>query len=486
MDRAVVGSGFRKEIEMNCKIKKITALFLATLTFAVSAINANAATYQEKLDAAEKEIAAAKSEINSLEKQLKQQAAEKKKNEQAIAELEAEGELTLAKKNLLDEEMAYLLEEIDITESIIDKYEIQITYKKEDIAATEKELAEQRELFTEHFRNDYIQGSTKMKYLEYLFSSGSIGDFISNLSYVASMMNYEKHLVNKMETLIVQLESQQRELEETLAAQQVYVTELDTKKDDVEKLTDETIAYMLQIVEDAEKLAEYNKELEAGTDEIEAEIARLEKERNELVQTKEDIIKEEEARLEAERKAEEERKKAEEEAKRAEEEANKNNGSSSSSSSLKNIKFDDNAAGTWQWPVDYSKFRWTEDYGYRVDPISGKKGSWHGAVDLALSAGSNIYAVDAGVVLIAKRSSSYGNYVVILHDNGMKTLYAHASKLLVSEGDRVAQGKVIALVGSTGYSTGNHLHFVVYNKSGATVHPFDYFPTLSKGLKKYF
>lgn len=486
MDRAVVGSGFRKEIEMNCKIKKITALFLATLTFAVSAINANAATYQEKLDAAEKEIAAAKSEINSLEKQLKQQAAEKKKNEQAIAELEAEGELTLAKKNLLDEEMAYLLEEIDITESIIDKYEIQITYKKEDIAATEKELAEQRELFTEHFRNDYIQGSTKMKYLEYLFSSGSIGDFISNLSYVASMMNYEKHLVNKMETLIVQLESQQRELEETLAAQQVYVTELDTKKDDVEKLTDETIAYMLQIVEDAEKLAEYNKELEAGTDEIEAEIARLEKERNELVQTKEDIIKEEEARLEAERKAEEERKKAEEEAKRAEEEANKNNGSSSSSSSSKNIKFDDNAAGTWQWPVDYSKFRWTEDYGYRVDPISGKKGSWHGAVDLALSAGSNIYAVDAGVVLIAKRSSSYGNYVVILHDNGMKTLYAHASKLLVSEGDRVAQGKVIALVGSTGYSTGNHLHFVVYNKSGATVHPFDYFPTLSKGLKKYF
>lgn len=476
---------------MNCKIKKITALFLATLTFAVSAINANAATYQEKLDAAEKEIAAAKSEINSLEKQLKQQAAEKKKNEQAIAELEAEGELTLAKKNLLDEEMAYLLEEIDITESIIDKYEIQITYKKEDIAATEKELAEQRELFTEHFRNDYIQGSTKMKYLEYLFSSGSIGDFISNLSYVASMMNYEKHLVNKMETLIVQLESQQRELEETLAAQQVYVTELDTKKDDVEKLTDETIAYMLQIVEDAEKLAEYNKELEAGADEIEAEIARLEKERNELVQTKEDIIKEEEARLEAERKAEEERKKAEEEAKRAEEEANKNNGSSSSgssssSSSSKNIKFDDNAAGTWQWPVDYSKFRWTEDYGYRVDPISGKKGSWHGAVDLALSAGSNIYAVDAGVVLIAKRSSSYGNYVVILHDNGMKTLYAHASKLLVSEGDRVAQGKVIALVGSTGYSTGNHLHFVVYNKSGATVHPFDYFPTLSKGLKKYF
>lgn len=472
---------------MNQKIKRTVAALLAVVTLSVSAISANAKSFEDKLSEAEKEIAAAKSEINSLEDRLKKQEAEKKKNEAAIAELEKEGQLTLEKKQLLDEEMEYLLREIEITEDIISNYEVQITYKKQDIEKTEKELEEQRELFSEHFRNDYIQGSTKLKYIEYLFSSDSIGDFISNFNYVASMMNYEKHLVNKMETLIVSLQSQQDELEKTLTEQQEYVKTLDVKKGDVEVLSEQTIAYMLQIVEDADKLAEYSKELEDGEAEIEAEIARLEKERDELVKTKEDLIKEEEARKEAERIAEEERKKAEEEAKKNE--ILNNNTSSGSSSSIpsssKNIRFDKNSVGVWQWPVDYTKFKWTEDFGYRVDPITHEKGKWHGAVDLALGAGNNIYAVDAGVVLIAKSSSSYGNYVVILHDNGMKTLYAHASKLLVSEGDRVAQGKIIALVGTTGYSTGNHLHFVVYNKSGVAVHPFDYFPTLSKGLKLY-
>ncbi|MBR4909711.1 MAG: peptidoglycan DD-metalloendopeptidase family protein [Clostridia bacterium] len=90
----------------------------------------------------------------------------------------------------------------------------------------------------------------------------------------------------------------------------------------------------------------------------------------------------------------------------------------------------------------------------------GKDG--HKGVDLRAPSGTAIMAVAAGTVVSAGRSGSYGNCVVIDHGNGLSTLYAHASKIYVSVGDKVSAGEVIALVGSTGYSTGYHLHFEVH------------------------
>ena len=116
----------------------------------------------------------------------------------------------------------------------------------------------------------------------------------------------------------------------------------------------------------------------------------------------------------------------------------------------------------------------TSEYGSRIDPITGVAGVFHSGIDIAYPRGTQIRAAKSGVVVTAeKKTTGYGNRIVINHGGGYATLYAHCHELLVSVGDTVSAGDVIATVGTTGRSTGNHLHFeVIFN--GVTQNPRDY------------
>jgi murein DD-endopeptidase MepM/ murein hydrolase activator NlpD len=115
----------------------------------------------------------------------------------------------------------------------------------------------------------------------------------------------------------------------------------------------------------------------------------------------------------------------------------------------------------WAWPTERG-YKISSPYGYRINPVTGKR-ELHAAIDIAgPKHGSNIYAANNGVIVEAKYSSSLGNYIVINHNNGYYTLYAHLSKILVEVDQHVARGQVIGLLGNTGRSTGPHLHFGVY------------------------
>ncbi len=116
-----------------------------------------------------------------------------------------------------------------------------------------------------------------------------------------------------------------------------------------------------------------------------------------------------------------------------------------------------------------AQFRWTSPYGYRIDPIAGVK-SFHTGTDMACPTGTPILAAMSGRVTTTGVTRVYGNYVIIDHGNGYQTLYAHMSKIIASKGQWVSQGTRIGLVGSTGYSTGPHLHFTVY-KNGKLIDP---------------
>jgi len=105
------------------------------------------------------------------------------------------------------------------------------------------------------------------------------------------------------------------------------------------------------------------------------------------------------------------------------------------------------------------QFAWPLDGGRVSDTFGGARG--HGGIDLAAPAGTNIYAADDGVITFAGWHSSYGNYLIIDHENGYQTLYAHCTTLLAGVEQEVSRGQLIALVGTTGHSTGNHLHFEV-------------------------
>ena len=116
-----------------------------------------------------------------------------------------------------------------------------------------------------------------------------------------------------------------------------------------------------------------------------------------------------------------------------------------------------------------AKFRWSSPYGNRIDPIAGVK-SFHTGTDMACPTGTPILAAMSGKVTTTGLNRVYGNYVIIDHGNGYQTLYAHMSKIIASKGQWVSQATRIGLVGSTGYSTGPHLHFTVY-KNGKLIDP---------------
>jgi len=127
--------------------------------------------------------------------------------------------------------------------------------------------------------------------------------------------------------------------------------------------------------------------------------------------------------------------------------------------------------GTFTWPVP-GNTRITSPFGWRVHPIFRTR-EFHSGIDIGAPSGRNIVASDGGTVLWADWLGGYGRTVIISHGN-FSTLYAHASTLLVEEGDRVTKGQVIARVGSTGHSTGPHLHFEVRNQAGTRLNPSDH------------
>lgn len=119
-------------------------------------------------------------------------------------------------------------------------------------------------------------------------------------------------------------------------------------------------------------------------------------------------------------------------------------------------------------PISAS-FRWSSPYGWRADPFTGVQ-SFHTGTDMACPEGTPILAAMSGKISDVGSNRTYGNYIIINHGNGYQTLYAHMSKTIAKKGQWVSQGTKIGLVGSTGYSTGPHLHFMVY-KNGNRIDP---------------
>ena len=126
------------------------------------------------------------------------------------------------------------------------------------------------------------------------------------------------------------------------------------------------------------------------------------------------------------------------------------------------------------WPLS-GYTRVSSPFGYRICPFHGRE--LHGGVDVPAPGGTPIMAAKSGVVVLSTYGSSYGNHVAISHADGTRTMYCHMSSRAVSAGQTVSQGQVIGYVGSTGSSTGNHLHFEVWtgSSSSSRVNPLNYF-----------
>lgn len=368
--------------------------------------------------------------IQQKEQQINQIEAEKKALEQGITDSEAILDDLQGKKNDLAsyvEEMdAALLDiEMNITDlnNKIDIKEQEIEKTKEELLEAQRVAQEQYEAMKIRIRFMYEEGNAY--YLELLFSSNGFADMLNKADYIESISEYDR---KKLEEYILNeqlIEACQRELEgqqELLQAEKSALEEEQAAKEDLVASAEADIAVMQSNIDETEfTLEQLNAELEAQTATIEALEAQIAAEKKRL------------------------------------EELNK-----------PQQTYD---GGAFIWPCPSSK-KVTSVFGWRKHPILGYN-RFHNGIDIGAKSGSSILAAYDGVIVAASYTSAMGNYIMIDHGNEIYTIYMHCSALYVAEGQRVSRGDTIAAVGSTGLSTGPHLHFSV-RRSGEYVDPLSF------------
>ena len=359
--------------------------------------------------------AASTSQLKSRLAELKSARAEANA---AVEAFEGESEKYSEKIAALDYQIQSTRAELNATQKIIDSLTRDIADKQDELDETIAQLDEKQELFETRIRVMYENGDTT--YLEVLLSSEDFSDMLTNMEIVSQIMDYDKRIVEEYKALKAQIETQKAALESDRKDKQDYADDLEQAYEEIEAQKKEYKALKAKVDSDlALKKAEAERMLREQ-DEINDEIAALS---------------------------------------RQETAASGGGGGKVYSGSL-----------VWPCP-SYSRI--SSQYGYRTHPISGTR-KLHKGLDIAASSGNPVIAAASGTVVKSYFSSSYGNYVVISHGGGLMTAYAHMTRRLVSAGQTVAAGQQVDTVGSTGNSTGPHLHFEVY-VGGSTTNPMNYF-----------
>ena len=325
----------------------------------------------------------------------------------------------------------------DLTTQIND-LTAQITEKEASIEEQIEKYNEQQELLNKRLVAMYESGTTS--YLDMLLSSASLADFISKYYIIEQLTEYDNELLNTIEQTRIQIENEKAELETAKTEVETSKTALETKKNSLTILVNEKNALVGTLSAEEKVLEEELEQIEQDKKDIQAKLAAIA------------------AREEAERKA-----------------TAATVAAKSGSTVSEVVSTAPSTAGFICPLAGKSKSNITTGYhGY----------SGHTGVDFACGSGTSVMAAKGGTVVIstALRNSSgnyrsYGEYIVISHGDGTSTLYAHmlSGSRTVSEGTQVSQGQVIGQVGSTGNSTGPHLHFEV-RVNGRCVNPTQYLP----------
>ena len=397
-------------------IRRIAALGLILVLAAGIPIQASSASTEKVTEdaASTKSLQEAQDEKAQLEKALKEAQS-------TIEDLrDSKGDIE-SKVTELNQQL------IDISARITD-LENQLTAKSEDIQETKDELAGAKEREAQQYadmkvRIQFMYENGQTSYLEALLSSRNISEFLNSADYIAQIQSYDRQKLTEYQDTVESIVNLEAQLE------QEY-TDLEALKSTVES-NKATVAAMMRQKES--ELADISGDIEDAQSDADYYAAEI--------QAQEELI-----------------------------------------AAIKRAEAEKAAAGVEEHPYTGGAFRWpcpsstrvTSDYGTRVSPMSGASSN-HKGIDIGASAGADIIAAADGTVTAASYSSAAGNYVMIDHGNSLSTLYAHNSQLLAQVGQTVEAGDIISLSGSTGRSTGPHLHFEV-RVNGERTNPRAYLP----------
>ena len=362
-------------------------------------------------------------QIREYQKQQADLAAQIKDLDRQLKSIAGDKAQALEQKRLLDRQISAKVQEIQSTESIIAQYDALIADEQAKLEDTQAKEEIQYELFCKRVRA--MEEAGTVSYWSILFDSADFADLLDRATFVSEIMEADNKIMDDLAALRKSIEAQKAELETSRADQQTQRDALVAQKKELDAKEADAAALVQKIQSQESEYQSSRDALKREEEEVEAQIIKKQKE----IQAK---------------------------------------------IAAGQISFDPGTG--WQWPVP-GRYKITSTFGPRIHPITGLPGN-HTGTDVAAPKGTAILAARGGVVTISTYNNSYGNYVVVQHDNGIATLYAHMSSRAVSEGQIVTQGQTLGYVGSTGSSTGNHLH-LEFRVNGKRQDALNYYPNLS-------
>lgn len=370
-------------------------------------------------DSVNQESSGIQDKIDEANEDKKKIEEEKKEMEEDLKEVEDKKDDVVFYIESLDEKLNKLSQKIVENKENISETESEIKSLKEEEENAENNKINQYDTMKKRIKYMYENGNTD--YLKLIFHSKSISDMLNRAEYVNKVTSYDNKMLLKYKETCDDIKKNKEDVEINLELLKEYKTSLKDKKKSVNLL----------IKRKGKELSEYQKAIGKSKEAIKKYKKRIDEKENELEQL-----------LESQRQQ-----------------------AASGGTPY------GGATGDYCWPLSAAG-RITSYFGYRKAPTKGAS-TYHKGLDIAVPVGTSVFSVQSGKVISATYSASAGNFVSVYHGNGVYSYYMHCSSLLVSAGDSVKKGQKIALSGSTGISTGPHLHFAMF-MNGGYVNPLGY------------
>lgn len=353
---------------------------------------------------------AAKS-ISELNKEKEKIAENSKEAKEELKKTQEEKSDVLKEVESLDAELTVVEEEVERINSLLTETEKKLKQNEAALEKAQEESDRQYKTLKKRIRTMYENGN--IGYLQVVLEADNFSDMLRRVDYVNYIMEYDREIFENLEATEAFIQKTVNEIKDEKEILENLKKEQETKSVELEKKRKEKTSLVAQLSNDEARYMQQLNDFEKADKEV----------TNLIIQA---------------------------------EMAAKATESDPSSNKVYPV-----SGGSLQYPVPaYRGYNYNSPYGYRTSPIRGGS-EFHTGVDLKATMGCDVVAAESGKVIFSAINGGYGKCVIIDHGNGMSTLYAHNSKLVVSVGQTVQRGQVIAKAGTTGYSTGVHVHFEV-------------------------
>lgn len=404
---------------MSDRIRRI--IFILAVLFVCATILPSSRVYADDTDDIQESIKEKQAQIEAAEKEKKQIQSQLSDVKKVVNDLKSTKKNLEAYVSELDNNLVDVQEKINELKGLISEKEDQILEAEADLEEAEEIRQNQYDAMKKRIKFMYEKGDNF--FLDMIFASGSFAEMLNKADYAEMLSEYDSDKLQEFKETCEYIEACKEELEADKEVLDEAKAKVDEEEANLQTLID---AKEAEISSTSASISSK----EAAAKEIEADLA----EQTAIITALEKAVAEEKAKL----------------------------GGGS------NLTYD---GGMFKWPCP-NYVRISDDYGWRTHPILGSQ-QFHSGLDMAAAGGSPILAAYDGEVSSTGYNSSMGNYVMINHGGGLYTIYMHCSAIYTSQGAYVARGEKIAAVGTTGRSTGNHLHFSV-RLNGSYVNPWGY------------